>query len=213
MQEAASPEPMETATGSSHDLECSHSERSIDEAIEKSSGAMSPTSPTPIADGEHKPLKERQTSCDLFCMSFSSEETKSKATPLHQPPPPLVVEPYKTEGQTDKQRKFSLGRSKSLDNSSLDQAGVGSSESGGEQSFHRQYAKRGMKFKARHSISEGTLKKPPTSGGDQLLRHPHLNALNSREEELMRTPSPYSWQSSPGTSPPTSPALTPRSSK
>ena len=53
LQETASPEPKETATGSSHDLECSHSERSIDEAIEKSSGALSPTSPTPITNGEH----------------------------------------------------------------------------------------------------------------------------------------------------------------
>ena len=149
-------------------------------------------------------------------MSFSSEGPKSKATLLDQPPPPpLVVEPYKAEGENDKPRKVSLGRSKSLDNSSSDLARVSSpAEGGGEQSFHRQYAKRGMKFKARHSISEGNLKKPPTSGGDQLLRHPHLNALNnSREDELMRTPSPYSWQSSPGTSPPTSPALTPRSSK
>lgn len=146
-------------------------------------------------------------------MFFSSEETKPKATPLHQPPPPLVVEPYKAERENAKPRKYYLGRSKSLDKSSLDEAEVGGPESRGDQSFHRQYAKRGMKFKARHSISEGTLNKPPTSGGDQVLRHPHLNAINSREDELMRTPSPYSWQSSPGTSPPTSPALTPRSSK
>ena len=82
-----------------------------------------------------------------------------------------------------------------------------------QSSFHRQYAKRGMRFKAR--LSEGSISRPPLVGGpgDQVvLRHPHLNALNSREEE-MRTPSPYSWQSSPGTSPPTSPVLTPRSSR
>ena len=57
MQEAAgvsSPVPMETATtGSTHDLECSHSERSIDEAIERtrSSETLSPTSPT-MEDGK-----------------------------------------------------------------------------------------------------------------------------------------------------------------
>ena len=52
-QEAASAIAMETEAGSTHDLECSHSERSIDEAIEKSSGTLSPTSPIPIMeDGE-----------------------------------------------------------------------------------------------------------------------------------------------------------------
>lgn len=118
-----------------------------------------------------------------------------------------MVEPYREE--EGKAKKLSLGRSKSLDKSSSDEG-----ESRVEQSFHRQYAKRGMKFKTRHSVSEGTLNmsRPPLVGGDQILRHPHLTALNSREDEL-RTPSPYSWQSSPGTSPPTSPVLTPRSSR
>lgn len=52
-QEAASAIAMETEAGLTHDLECSHSERSIDEAIEKSSGTLSPTSPIPIMeDGE-----------------------------------------------------------------------------------------------------------------------------------------------------------------
>ena len=54
LQEAASVVPVETAAGSStHDLECSHSERSIDDAIEKSSasGTLSPISPTPMMDG------------------------------------------------------------------------------------------------------------------------------------------------------------------
>jgi hypothetical protein len=129
-----------------------------------------------------------------------------------------MVEPYQGEGKV---RKLSLGRSKSLDSGTSDEALVASSDEantgGVEQSFHRQYAKRGMRFKAR--LSEGNInQRPPLvgtgSGGDQMvvLRHPHLNVLNSREEE-MRTPSPYSWQSSPGTSPPTSPVLTPRSSR
>ena len=50
-----SPVPMETAaTGSTHDLECSHSERSIDEAIERtrSSETLSPTSPAHMMDGK-----------------------------------------------------------------------------------------------------------------------------------------------------------------
>lgn len=151
---------------------------------------------------------------------FFSEETKPKASPPPttsppEPSPPLVVEPYQGEGKV---KKLSLGRSKSLDSGSSDEALVASSEEantgvgGVEQSFHRQYAKRGMRFKAR--LSEGSINRPPLVGsGDQVvLRHPHLHVLNSREEE-MRTPSPYSWQSSPGTSPPTSPVLTPRSSR
>ena len=142
---------------------------------------------------------------------------KSTASPPHASPTksplPLVVEPYQGEGKT---KKLSLGRSKSLDSASSDEAVVSSVNDtnmgmgGVEQMFHRQYAKRGMRFKAR--LSEGSISRPPLVGGDHVLRHPHLNALNSREEE-MRTPSPYSWQSSPGTSPPTSPVLTPRSSR
>lgn len=147
---------------------------------------------------------------------FSLEETNVKTTPPHPSPPklshqPLVVEPY--QGQAKAQRLSSVGRSKSLDTGNSDGAQVGSSDetgNGQEQPFHRQYAKRGMKFKAR--LSDGNVSRPPTVGSDQILRHPHLNALNSREDEL-RTPSPYSWQSSPGTSPPTSPMLTPRSSR
>ena len=53
MQEAPSAVPMDTATDSTHDLECSHSERSIDEAVERSSGTLSPLSPTPMANGKH----------------------------------------------------------------------------------------------------------------------------------------------------------------
>ena len=150
-------------------------------------------------------------------MSLFSEEMKSEASPPPASPPksslPLVVEPYQGEGKT---KKVSLGRSKSLDSGSSDEALVGSSDrttigvGGVEQPFHRQYAKRGMRFKAR--LSEGNISRPPLVGGDQVLRHPHLNTLNSHEEEV-RTPSPYSWQSSPGTSPPTSPVLTPRSSR
>ena len=46
---------MDTATtGSTHELECSHSERSIDEAIERtrSSETLSPTSPVHMMDGK-----------------------------------------------------------------------------------------------------------------------------------------------------------------
>ena len=155
----------------------------------------------------------------MINVSFFSEEMKPKSSlPPTSPPkpsPPLVVQPYQGEGKV---KKLSLGRSKSLDSDSSDKALVASSEDantgvgGVEQSFHRQYAKRGMRFKAR--LSEGSISRPPLVGtSDQVvLRHPHLNTLNSREEE-MRTPSPYSWQSSPGTSPPTSPVLTPRSSR
>lgn len=159
---------------------------------------------------------------------FPPEEAKPKASPPPPPPAsppkpasPLMLKPYQGDGRV---KKLSLGRSKSLDSGSSDEALVASSDEantntgGVEQSFHRQYAKRGMRFKAR--LSEGSIsQRPPLgspgAGGDQtvVLRHPHLNVLNSREEEMMRTPSPYSWQSSPGTSPPTSPVLTPRSSR
>ena len=79
--------------------------------------------------------------------------------------------------------------------------------------FSRRYAKRGMKYKAKNfdkddSNSEGIPWRHRHSNGDVSSK------VISRDEELpMRTPSPYSWQSSPGTSPPTSPALTPRSSR
>lgn len=151
-------------------------------------------------------------------MYRSSEEVKPKASPPPISPPskpslPRVVEPYQGERKV---KRLSQIKSKSLDSESFDKALVGSSDEislgvgGVGQSFHRQYAKRGMRFKAR--LSEGDINRPLLVGGDQvILRHPQLSALNPREEEV-RTPSPYSWQSSPGTSPPTSPVLTPRSS-
>ena len=50
--------PTDTATDSTHDLECSHSERSIDEAIERSSGTLSPLSPIPMAIGKCIPKQQ-----------------------------------------------------------------------------------------------------------------------------------------------------------
>ena len=58
LQEAPSAVPTDNANDSTHDLECSHSERSIDEAIEKSSGTLSPLSPTPMEVGKYRHQKK-----------------------------------------------------------------------------------------------------------------------------------------------------------
>lgn len=207
-----------TIAESTSDLERTYSERSIDEAIlDRSSGTISPTSPAHLQDVT-SPI--------------------SPKSPPPRPPPPKFKSPLrqlprvvntpnedlaKEEGadslqdvdQEDEDSPFQRRNAKrglkftprspekgeSSNAPIVDAENVNSSSKDQDSlsPMHSGYNKR----VGGNSMAEGPA-----------LKHSKVSMLSAREDEtVLRTPSPYSWQSSPGGSPNSSPAITPRSSR
>ena len=205
-----SPVRNSTIAESTSDLERTYSERSIDEAVmDRSSGTISPTSPSHLRD---------------------VSSPVSRKSPPPRPPPPKIKSPLRqlplvvntpNEDTVVKEGADSLQKVDQEDDDSP---------------FQRRNAKRGLKFTPRSpekgerssALTEDAvnLNSPLHNSGynkrdisnsmaeGPALKHSKLSMLSAREDEtVLRTPSPYSWQSSPGGSPNSSPAITPRSSR